>query len=96
MQLRNVFLREIYSQHQTVPLAHTLLTIYHTCYCYYRKVRFPAVFSILKEQVKQTSKNSSRPPSQDLSKGFKPKEKKQGQKKAGGQPGHKAGLVYCL
>jgi hypothetical protein len=38
--------REIYSQHQTVPLAHTLLTIYHTCYCYYRKVRFPAVFSI--------------------------------------------------
>jgi uncharacterized protein (TIGR04255 family) len=41
-------LREIYSQHQTVPLAHTLLTIYHTCYCYYRKVRFPAVFSIPK------------------------------------------------
>jgi transposase len=43
---------------------------------------------LLFEQVKQTSKNSSRPPSQDLSKGLKPKEKKQGKKKAGGQPGH--------
>ena len=43
---------------------------------------------LLKEQVKQTSKNSSKPPSQDLSKGFKAKEKKQGKQKPGGQIGH--------
>lgn len=43
---------------------------------------------LLKEQVKQNSQNSSKPPSQDLGKGFKPKEKAPGKKKAGGQPGH--------
>jgi transposase len=43
---------------------------------------------LLKEQVKQTSQNSSKPPSQDNSKGFKAKEKQQGKKKPGGQPGH--------
>lgn len=43
---------------------------------------------LLKEQVKQNSKNSSKPPSQDMGKGFKPKKKKQGNKKPGAQPGH--------
>lgn len=43
---------------------------------------------LLKEQVKQNSQNSSKPPSQDMGKGFKPKEKASGKKKAGGQPGH--------
>jgi transposase len=44
---------------------------------------------LLKEQIKLNSKNSSKSPSQDLSKGFKPKPKEQGKKKLGGQPGHK-------
>lgn len=43
---------------------------------------------LLKEQVKQNSKNSSRPPSQDMGKGFKATEKRQGNKKPGAQPGH--------
>jgi len=46
---------------------------------------------LLKEQLKQNSKNSSRPPSQDIGKGFKAKAKaKKGrsQKQVGGQPGH--------
>lgn len=43
---------------------------------------------LLKEQVKQTSRNSSKPPSQDISKGFKAKEQKPGQKKPGAQLGH--------
>ncbi|MBE9180932.1 IS66 family transposase, partial [Oculatella sp. LEGE 06141] len=43
---------------------------------------------LLKEQVQQNSNNSSKPPSQDQGKGFKPKERKQGSKKRGGQPGH--------
>lgn len=43
---------------------------------------------LLKEQLKQNSKNSSKPPSQDLDKGFKTKPKQAGQKKAGAQPGH--------
>lgn len=42
---------------------------------------------LLTEQVYLNSKNSSKPPSQDMSKGFKPKEK-QGNKKPGAQPGH--------
>jgi transposase len=40
----------------------------------------------LEEQLKQNSKNSSQPPSQDVAQGFKPKP--QGQRKRGGQPGH--------
>ena len=40
----------------------------------------------LEEQIKQNSKNSSQPPSQDVTQGFKPKA--QGQKRRGGQPGH--------
>lgn len=43
---------------------------------------------LLKEQVKQNSKNSSKPPSQDVSKGFKVKEKQESGKKRGAQPGH--------
>jgi transposase len=43
---------------------------------------------LLKEQVQQNSSNSSKPPSQDRGKGFKPKERKQGHRKPGGQPGH--------
>lgn len=43
---------------------------------------------LLKERVQQNSQNSSKPPSQDLGKGFKVKEKKQGKKKPGAQPGH--------
>ncbi|MGH2413309.1 MAG: IS66 family transposase [Microcystaceae cyanobacterium] len=43
---------------------------------------------LLKEQVKQNSSNSSKPPSQDKSKGFKPKEKRREKKQPGGQPGH--------
>jgi len=43
---------------------------------------------LLREQVKQNSKNSSNPPSQDMSKGFKPKEQKKSGKKRGAQPGH--------
>jgi hypothetical protein len=38
--------------------------------------------------LKQNSKNSSKPPSQDISKGFKAKEKKKGETKRGAQPGH--------
>lgn len=43
---------------------------------------------LLKEQLQLNSKNSSKPPSQDMSKGFKPKQKRQGKKKPGAQPGH--------
>lgn len=43
---------------------------------------------LLKEQLKQNSQNSSKPPSQDGKKGFKAREKKAGKKKRGGQPGH--------
>lgn len=43
---------------------------------------------LLKEQVKQNSKNCSKPPSQDVGKGFKPKHKQEGKKKPGAQPGH--------
>lgn len=43
---------------------------------------------LLKEQVKQNSKNSSKPPSQDMGKGFKPKPKEAGKRKPGAQPGH--------
>jgi transposase len=43
---------------------------------------------LLKEQVKQNSKNSSKPPSQDLGKGIKPKPKETGKRRPGGQPGH--------
>ena len=49
---------------------------------------------LLKEQVKQNSKNSSKPPSQDLGKGFKAKQKQEGKKKPGAQSGHEAGLIY--
>ena len=43
--------------------------------------------ALLREQVKQNSQNSSKPPSQDLSKGFKAKEKKP-KGKRGAQFGH--------
>lgn len=43
---------------------------------------------LLKEGLKQNSKNSSKPPSQDIGKGMNAKEKKQGKKKLGAQPGH--------
>lgn len=43
---------------------------------------------LLKEQVQQNSTNSSKPPSQDLNKGFKVKEPKQSGKKRGAQLGH--------
>jgi transposase len=42
----------------------------------------------LKEQIKRNSKNSSQPPSQDITKGFQPKPKTQGKKNRGGQAGH--------
>jgi transposase len=41
---------------------------------------------MLKEQLKRNSKNSSKPPSQDIAKGFKAKV--EGKKKRGGQAGH--------
>ena len=44
---------------------------------------------LLREQVKQTSKNSSKPPSQDVSKGFKVKGKQESGKQRGAQLGHK-------
>lgn len=43
---------------------------------------------LLKEQLQLNSTNSSKPPSQDQSKGFKTKEKPPGKKQRGGQPGH--------
>lgn len=43
---------------------------------------------LLREQVKQNSSNSSKPPSQDKSKGFKAKEKQKSGKTRGAQPGH--------
>jgi transposase len=43
---------------------------------------------MLKEQLKRNSKNSSKPPSQDIAKGFKAKPKAEGKKKRGGQAGH--------
>lgn len=48
-----------------------------------------AEVATLQEQVKRNSKNSSKPPSQDIAKGFKPKEKREGSPKAqGAQFGH--------
>jgi len=44
--------------------------------------------TLLREQLKQNSQNSSKPPSQDLEKGFKPKEKKEKGKSRGAQFGH--------
>ena len=44
--------------------------------------------ALLREQVKQNSQNSSKPPSQDVSKGFKAKEKKPEGKRRGAQFGH--------
>lgn len=43
---------------------------------------------MLHEQLKRNSKNSSKPPSQDIAKGFKPKPKAEGKKNRGGQAGH--------
>src|SRR5512141_1573016 len=43
---------------------------------------------LLKEQLQQNSKNSSKPPSQDQGKGLKAKAKTAGKKKRGAQPGH--------
>jgi transposase len=43
---------------------------------------------LLKEQIQQNSKNSSKPPSQDMGKGFKAKPKQEGKQKPGAQPGH--------
>lgn len=43
---------------------------------------------LLKEQVKQNSKNSSKPPSQDMGKGFKAKPKETAKRKPGAQSGH--------
>ena len=45
----------------------------------------------LKEQLKRTSENSSQPPSQDQSKGFKVKRKAKSSKPRGAQPGHRGG-----
>lgn len=42
---------------------------------------------LLREQVNQSSQNSSKPPSQDMSKGFKAKQQKKSGKKQGAQPG---------
>jgi transposase len=48
-----------------------------------------AEVATLQEQVKRNSKSSSQPPSQDSAKGFKPKVKRTGNKKArGAQWGH--------
>jgi len=44
---------------------------------------------LLEERINLNSKNSSKSPSQDLNKGFKPKPKEGQKKKAGGQSGHK-------
>jgi transposase len=44
--------------------------------------------AVLREQVKQNSQNSSKPPSQDVGKGFKPKPKSEGRKQRGAQFGH--------
>jgi transposase len=43
---------------------------------------------MLKEQLKRNSQNSSKPPSQDMTKGFQPKPKTTGKKKRGAQAGH--------
>lgn len=48
--------------------------------------------ALLREQVKQDSQNSSQPPSQDIGKGFKPKEKKDKGKPRGAQFGHEGHL----
>lgn len=42
----------------------------------------------LEEQLRQNSKNSSQPPSQDEPQGFKPKSEEQRKKRRGGQVGH--------
>lgn len=44
--------------------------------------------AVLREQVKRNSKNSSKPPSQDIEKRFKTKEKKAKGKQQGAQLGH--------
>jgi transposase len=44
--------------------------------------------AVLREQVKQNSQNSSKPPSQDVGKGFKPKPKSDRSKQRGAQFGH--------
>lgn len=44
--------------------------------------------AMLREQLQRNSQNSSKPPSQDLRKGFKPKEKKGNGKSRGAQFGH--------
>jgi hypothetical protein len=44
--------------------------------------------AMLREQIQRNSQNSSKPPSQDLGKGFKPKEKKGKGKPRGAQGGH--------
>jgi len=43
---------------------------------------------LLKERVQQRSQNSSKPPSQDVDKGFKVKQKKKSEKQRGAQPEH--------
>jgi transposase len=43
---------------------------------------------MLKEQLQRNSKNSSKPPSQDIAKGFKARPKTEGKNKRGGQAGH--------
>jgi transposase len=43
---------------------------------------------MFKEQLQRNSKNSSKPPSQDIAKGFKARPKTEGKKKRGGQAGH--------
>lgn len=51
--------------------------------------------ALVREQVHRNSQNSSQPPSQDVSKGFKPKEKKAKGKPRGAQHGHE-GAEYKL
>jgi hypothetical protein len=54
---------------------------------------------LLKEQVEQNSQNSSKPPSQDVAKGFKRKQPQpEGKKKRGAQVGHEghAGRLYPI
>lgn len=47
-----------------------------------------AEVATLREQVQRNSQNSSKPPSQDLGKGFKPKQQEESKKRRGGQFGH--------
>jgi hypothetical protein len=50
--------------------------------------------AVLREQVKQNSQNSSKPPSQDVGKGFKPKPKGAKGKPRGAQFGHEGHSPY--